>query len=106
MKLVKKQKIFLILLIAISSISCSKLPEFPNWNPYLIIPSQNKKIQCKLIDKEKMIFECEPESEELNGSLDGSFCSIAEETKAIINWASDAKKYVEKNCNNNGQISD
>lgn len=96
---VKKLKIFLTLLSLISISACSKIPVFPNWNPYLVIPSQNKKIKCTLVNKEKFIFDCEEESTDLGSSLDGSFCSVGEDTKAIINWAQDVKKYAEKYCN-------
>jgi hypothetical protein len=74
------------------------LPEFPEWNPSAVIFSQNKQFKCKLVDKTNFIFECEKISIPVDASVDGAFCTPAEELKPIINWAKDVKSFYEKNC--------
>lgn len=98
---VKMLKICLTALSAISITACNDLPDFPGWNPRLIIPSQNKYFQCKMIDKERFLFECEKTSKEIDASLDSNFCQSPDETKKLINWAKDAREYYDKNCKGN-----
>lgn len=94
------QKLLKICLTVGSSllISCSQLPEFPDWNPSAVIFSQNKQFKCKLIDKTNFTFECENASNPVDESLDGAFCTRSDEIKPIINWAKDVKSFYEKNC--------
>lgn len=94
------QKLLKICLTGGSSllISCSQLPEFPDWNPESVIFSESKAFKCKLVDKVNIVFECEKTSHSMSEIQDGSFCSSPEETINIINWVKEAKSVYEKNC--------
>lgn len=97
-KLVRMLKIYLM---AVSISACAYLPPFPDWNPVLIIPSKNKAFDCKLVDKENLVFYCERQSHPMSSAdLDGSFATSASEQKQLINWAKDAKKVIQERCGN------
>lgn len=97
-RLAKTQKIFLMVLSAISISGCNSAPEFPGWNPKLVIPSQNKYFKCHLIDKDRFLFECDKQSQPIGADVDSHFCQSSDETKKIINWARDIKEHVKRNC--------
>lgn len=91
-------KIFLIT-ISLSLVSCASLPPFPDWNPIQVIVSKDKSFKCSLVDKDKLIFQCERASQPIEArNLDGGFCTSAKETSDLLIWARNAKKYVETNC--------
>ena len=94
-------KICLMGLILLAS-GCG-LPEFPSWSPYIAIPSKDKKIKCFLVDKERMLFECEKESSLIGDSLDGYFCTSPNEQVEIIRWLQRAKKEVDKKLKSKDQ---
>jgi len=94
-KYLKPVKIFLTALLLILS-GCNSLPDFPQWSPYITIPSENKKFQCHLVDTKRMIFQCEPTSTPLDNSLDGSFCTKPDEQVEIIDWVKKVRKKFEQ----------
>jgi hypothetical protein len=77
---------------------CKRFPDFPGWNPYPVIPSMNKKFKCKLVDQKNMVLECEKVSSSIDNTIDGYFCTSPEQQVAILNWARDVRKIIEKNC--------
>lgn len=90
-----------IFLTAASVSACAYLPQFPEWNPVLIIPSKDKAFSCKLVDKQNFVFSCEKSSHRISEmDLDGSFATRPYEQKQLINWAKDAKKIIEERCGN------
>lgn len=96
------QKLVKICLIAAIISGCDKAPEFPEWNPLSVVQSKNKAFKCKLVDKELFQFVCEQEAIEFTSLPDGQFCTSPEETKGIINWVKETKKYLDKQVNKNG----
>lgn len=97
--LLKLVKTFLITLLVLNSLGCNKLPPFPNWNPVLVIPSKGKAFHCKIVDAEKLLFQCDAASFPISqAGLDGGFCSNATEMNAVIQWGRDAKTWVDAHC--------
>jgi len=90
-------KICLMALVLLGS-GCGGLPEFPYWVPFIAINSENKKIRCVLVDRERMVFECDQASTPLNGTLDGFFCTDPAQQVQIIRWAQQVKRIYQKNC--------
>lgn len=85
LKYLRLPKIFLMASTVLLLSGCA-FPEFPEWTPHIAIPSQNKKIECRLVDKRNIIFECDPFSSELNQTLDGHFCTSPQQQQQIIGW--------------------
>lgn len=95
-KLHVQLKIFLIILSGSLLLGCDQFPPFPDWNPVVIFPRQDKKFACHLKDKEKLIFECRQDAEPIGESLEGYFCSSPKETQEIISWAHEARDVYER----------
>lgn len=87
-----------ICLTAISLSACDQMPEFPDIHPSLIIPSQGKKFDCRVISKKPIRFECDEKSTAI-GDLDGFIAIPAEEVSLIVRRSNEALEYVDKNCN-------
>lgn len=92
-KQAKLLKTLLMVLSASFLVGCPGLPTFPDWNPKMIIPSKNKVLNCQLVDKEKLLFQCSKTSIPfVPNNYDGFICTSLKETQEIIAWGKEVKK--------------
>jgi len=91
-----------ILIVSLILSGCAgALPEFPDTTPVLIIPGLGVGMQCRLVDKDQMLFKCDEKTLPLTDpslDLDGAFCLPNSQFKQVLNWIKEAKRVVENNC--------
>lgn len=99
-KLVSHSKMLLMVLSNSFLVGCDGLPDFPEWNPKMIIPSKNKVFNCRLVDKEKLLFRCDKKSIPfVANNYDGFICTSLKETQDLITWGKEVKeKWDNSNC--------
>lgn len=92
-------KTLLILSSFFILVACNGLPDFPDVKPTGIKPSVMKAWPCKITDKENLKFECSKTSVPLTeAGLEGGYAFSAKDTKTMINFGREAKKYAEEHC--------